>query len=70
MQPYVIVCYDMLGYMLCYTIVEVRRAQVYVAAAIGWHYLSNAACLIRPRLFYALSVVSRTIINCYMIHHV
>ena len=28
----------------------------------GCHYLSNATCLIRPHLFYALSVVSRTII--------
>ena len=25
--------------------------------AIGWHYLSNATCLIRPRLFYACFVV-------------
>ena len=33
----------------------------------GWHYLSNATCLLRPRLFYAWFVVSRTIIICYMI---
>ena len=26
---------------------------------IGWHYLSNATCLIRPHLFYACLVVSR-----------
>ena len=40
-----------------------RRAR----AQIGWHYLSNATCLIRPRLFYALFAVSRIIIVCYMI---
>ena len=31
---------------------------------IGWHYLSNATCPIRPRLFHALFVVPRTIIIC------
>ena len=25
---------------------------------LGWHYLSNAACLMRPRLFYECLVVS------------
>ena len=25
---------------------------------VGWHYLSDAACLTRPRLFYACFVVS------------
>ena len=31
---------------------------------IGWHYLSNATCLIRPHLFYALFIVSRITIIC------
>ena len=35
----------------------------------GWHYLSNATCLVRPRLFYACFVVSRTTIIRYMILH-
>ena len=30
---------------------------------------SNATCLMRPHLFYACSVVSRTTIICYIIHH-
>ena len=34
------------------------------ALMIGWHYLSNATCLIRPRLFYALFIVSRIIMIC------
>ena len=29
---------------------------------IGWHYLSNATCLMRPRLFHALYIVSRVTI--------
>ena len=33
-------------------------------STIGRHYLSNATCLTRPRLFYVLFVVSRTIIIC------
>ena len=36
---------------------------------LGWHYLSNASCLIRPRLFYACFVVSRIAILCYIICH-
>ena len=36
-------------------------------AHIGWHNLSNAACPMRPRLFYALFVVSRITIICYVI---
>ena len=35
----------------------------------GWHHLSNATCLMRPRLFYALLVVSRNTIMRYNIHH-
>ena len=36
---------------------------------LGWHYLSDATCLIRPRLFYVLFVVSRITITCRIIHH-
>ena len=36
---------------------------------IGWYYLSNATCLMRPRLFYAMLVVSMIIIICYIIRH-
>ena len=35
----------------------------------GWHYLSNATCLIQPHLFYALFVVSRITILSYIIRH-
>ena len=33
----------------------------------GWHYLSNATCPIRPRLFHACFVESRITILCHMI---
>ena len=33
----------------------------------GWHYLSNATCLMRPRLYiYVFFVVSRITIGCYI----
>ena len=35
--------------------------------SIGWHYLSNATCWIRPHLFYACLVVSRITIICYIL---
>ena len=35
----------------------------------GTNYLSNATCLIRPRLFYALFTVSRITIICKSIRH-
>ena len=35
----------------------------------GWPYLSIATCLMRPRLFYALFVVSRITMICYILHH-
>ena len=36
---------------------------------LGWHYLSNDTCLIRPRLLCAFFVVSRiTIISCILRH--
>ena len=34
------------------------------AATIGWHYLCNAACLIRPHLIYVCFVVSMITIIC------
>ena len=36
---------------------------------LGWHYLSNTTCLIRPPL-YVFFVVSRMIIICYIIRRV
>ena len=38
-------------------------------AVLGWHYLTNATCLIRPRLFYGCFVVSRIAIIRYVIRH-
>ena len=39
---------------------EVRPARQLPAAQLGWHYLSNATCLMRPHLLYVLfTVVSR-----------
>ena len=35
-----------------------------LSACIGWHYLSNATCLMRPRSFYALFVASRITVIC------
>ena len=43
--------------------------------SIGWlylggtTYLSNATCLIQPQLCYALLMVSRIIMMCYIIRH-
>ena len=34
-----------------------------------WHCLSNAACLMRPHLFYSLFILSTITINCYIIHN-
>ena len=34
---------------------------------LGWHYLSNATCLMPPRSVYALFIVSRITIVCYLI---
>ena len=36
---------------------------------VGWHYLSNATSLIRPRLFYVCFIVSRITIICLIIYH-
>ena len=38
-------------------------------AALGWHYLSTATCLMRPHSCYACFVVSRITIICHMIRH-
>ena len=38
-------------------------------SSLGWHYLSNATCLMRPRSFYLFSIVSRIII-CQIVRHV
>ena len=35
--------------------------------SIGWHHLSNATCLIRPHLFHACLVVSRSTIIHYIL---
>ena len=35
----------------------------------GWHYLSNATCLTRPRLFHALIIVSIIIILLFFEEH-
>ena len=37
---------------------------------IGWHYLSNDTCLIRPPLFYVCFVVSRIAIICSILRRV
>ena len=41
------------------------------ALVIGWHwhYLSNATCLTRHRLFYALLVASRITVICKIVRH-
>ena len=36
---------------------------------LGRHCLSSAACLMRPRLFYALFVVSGITVTCYITRH-
>ena len=37
---------------------------------LGWHYLSNATCLIWPRLFHACFVVSRIAVTHYIVRHI
>ena len=37
---------------------------------IGRRYSSKATCLVRPHGFYALCIMSRTITDCHIIHHV
>ena len=39
------------------------------APSFGWHYLSNATRLMRPRSFYAMFIVSRTTIVRNIIRH-
>ena len=38
-----------------------------MVAILGWHYSSNATCLIRPRLFYVFFAVSRITVICNII---
>ena len=38
-------------------------------ALLGWHYLSNATCLVRPHLFCALFVATKIIMSCQMTPH-
>ena len=46
-----------------------RHERARSQSCFGWHYLSNATCLMRPRLFYARFLVSRGTIICYIIRH-
>jgi len=39
------------------------RISFRIPTKIGWHYLSHAASLVPPQLFYAMALVSRTIIH-------
>ena len=41
-----------------------------VPGSLGWHYLSNATCLMRPHSFYVFFFVSRITILCYIILYV
>ena len=43
--------------------------QILLQSPLGWHYLSNATCLMQPRLFYAFLVVSRITIICHILRH-
>ena len=38
------------------------------SSVIGWRHLSNATCLMRPRLFYACFVVSGITIHHNVLH--
>ena len=44
-----------------------RQREATGRADTGWHYLSNATCLMRPHSFYACFVVSRIITSCQVI---
>ena len=44
--------------------------RTYCGESFGWHYLSNATCLMRPHLFSVFFVVPRVTISCYIIRHV
>ena len=45
------------------------QARLPQARLLGWHYFSNATCLIRPHSFYACFVVSRITIIHQLIRH-
>ena len=43
---------------------------IQLSSFVWWRCLSNATCLVQPHLCYALFVVPRTIMLCYIIRHV
>ena len=49
---------------------SILKSRKYTLTCFGWHYLSNTTCPLRPHVFYALLVVSRTMIVRYIIHRV
>ena len=59
-----------LGFRICGQ-AQFKRVQplARACAVFGWHYLSNATCLIRPHALYVFVVVSRTTIICHLICH-
>ena len=50
-------------------VVVVAVVVIIVYIIFGRHDLPHAACLMRPRFFYALFVVSRIIVICYIVCH-
>ena len=65
-------CMCMCVYMHIYIYIYIyreREREREICIHLGWHYLSNATCLIQPHLFYACFVVSRITTLCYMIRH-
>ena len=61
-------------YIYIYTYIHVHNLYVHTKLCVcnitfGWHYLSNATCLIRPRVFYACFVVSGSTTTCCIIRH-
>ena len=53
-----------------YIYIYIYIVQTASLAIVGWRYLSNATCRMRPSLFYAFVVVSRIAIICEIIRHV
>ena len=58
---YIYICLYMCVYMILSSLLYV--------CLLGWHYLSSATCMIWPRLFYALLIVSRITLTCHMLCH-
>ena len=42
---------------------NLRMGRYLGAAVLGWHYLSNVTCLIRPHFFYALFIASSSFLK-------